>query len=208
MFSITLPDVAGAVKDGHRIAGLNRALGFVAALAAVREGDCFAGGSVRRRRAGRHRRRRVRRRRARRARRARRRRSGRRSGRRGVEGVHSDGVVMVSIFELELLIEPKHERRTHNDPQLITVSNGSGRADVDAVQHKLCVLSECRRVHVGERRRHGDAVAETGHRDVLRRGDLRAHTRLDQDGRTQLERLGTDVRRRRTRWWWRRWRRR
>jgi len=30
-----------------------------------------------------------------------------------IEGVHSDGVVVRSVFELKSLIEPKHQRRTH-----------------------------------------------------------------------------------------------
>jgi len=44
-----------------------------------------------------------------------------------------------------------------------------------------------------------DALAQTGHRDMLLRGEQRARARVDGDGRVELECLSGDVRRRRAR---------
>ena len=65
---------------------------------------------------------------------------------------------MRPIFELPRLIEAKLHRRAHIYPELISISNVMGRADVHVVHHELRVLSR-NRVHVGQRRQHRDALA-------------------------------------------------
>jgi len=64
---------------------------------------------------------------------------------------------MRPIFELPSFIESEHQRRTHNDPQLVVVLNGMRRGDVHVVHHELRVLSRDH-VEVGQRRRYCDAL--------------------------------------------------